>query len=58
MEHEHEDMHGGIEWKPGMALPSRPNIVDKPTTVTLETPEGIEEVLVNNAETNPTEPNA
>ena len=54
LEHEgDEPINGGIEWKPGMALPNKPNIV-KTTTITLEMPEGIEDVLVNNPETNPT----
>ena len=55
LEHENGGMEGGVEWKPGMPLPSRPNIVMKPQSVTIESPEGIEEVLVNNAEINPTE---
>ena len=36
----------GIEWKPGMKLPSRPVIVKAPTVAILETPEGVEEVNV------------
>lgn len=36
------DLHNGIEWRPGMQLPGRPNIIREPVQqqITLESPDG------------------
>ncbi|KAH0788783.1 hypothetical protein GPJ56_007465 [Histomonas meleagridis] len=37
---------GGITWTPGMELPSQPRVVETPSVITLESPDGTAEVEV------------
>lgn len=36
----------GIQWKPGMRLPTKPQIVETPKQISLETPDGVEEIEI------------
>lgn len=39
-----ERIQGGVTWTPGMILPNQPVVIDTPTTVTIESPDGTAEV--------------
>ncbi|EAX94283.1 hypothetical protein TVAG_057840 [Trichomonas vaginalis G3] len=44
------DLHNGIEWRPGMQLPGRPNIITQPSQqqITLESPDGEQNLTATN----------
>ena len=42
-------IQGGVTWTPDMKLPTQPIVIDTPTTVTIESPDGTTEVNVQPA---------